>query len=722
MKRTSYCGALRETNVNQIHTVMGWVQNKRDMGGVIFIDLRDREGILQVVFDGRNLTPEAFAAAEALKLESVIAVEGPLRIRGEETYNPKLVTGTIELAAKKLEVLSEAAALPFSMSEAGNVREELRLQYRFLDLRRPKLLNNLKFRHRLTKLIHDYLDGQGFLQVETPMLTKSTPEGARDYLVPSRVHQGMFYALPQSPQIFKQLLMVGGVDKYYQIARCFRDEDLRADRQPEFTQVDMELSFVDQEDILTHLEKMFKHLFREALGVEFQEPFPRLTWQQAMDRYGSDKPDLRFGLPIVDLTQQLKGCGFSVFRKAIDEGGMVRAVNVKGHGNFTRSAIEELTEKALKLGAKGMAWIALKDDGEPYSILTKYFSQEEFQSLLDAVDGKPGDFILFCADQFSTVCRTLGGLRLELADMLGLRKPGDYRFLIVTDFPEFEYSQEEGRYLATHHPFTMPYPEDIPYLISDPARVRAQAYDVVLNGVELGSGSMRIHQKDVQRKMFEALGFSEEQIQERFGFMVNAFQYGTPPHGGFAFGLDRLAMQMLEAESLRDVIAFPKNKDAVCPMTQAPNVVDPQQLEVLGLAALLSKEGTGKAVQKRQRPKIDVENVANLSKLLLSPEEKEAAAKDMEEIVEFANQKQEAGIDKLHAIEEASLQRLRPILMTSASTILGLLPLTVATGEGANGRIAMGIAVVGGMVVSTLLTLYIVPAIYSYVSTDRSKK
>ena len=649
MKRTSYCGALRETNVNQIHTVMGWVQNKRDMGGVIFIDLRDREGILQVVFDGRNLTPEAFAAAEALKLESVIAVEGPLRIRGEETYNPKLVTGTIELAPKKLEVLSEAAALPFSMSEAGNVREELRLQYRFLDLRRPKLLNNLKFRHRLTKLIHDYLDGQGFLQVETPMLTKSTPEGARDYLVPSRVHQGMFYALPQSPQIFKQLLMVGGVDKYYQIARCFRDEDLRADRQPEFTQVDMELSFVDQEDILAHLEKMFKHLFREALGVEFQEPFPRLTWQQAMDRYGSDKPDLRFGLPIVDLTQQLKGCGFSVFRKAIDEGGMVRAVNVKGHGNFTRSAIEELTEKALKLGAKGMAWIALKDDGEPYSILTKYFSQEEFQSLLDAVDGKPGDFILFCADQFSTVCRTLGGLRLELADMLGLRKPGDYRFLIVTDFPEFEYSQEEGRYLATHHPFTMPYPEDIPYLISDPARVRAQAYDVVLNGVGLGSGSMRIHQKDVQRKMFEALGFSEEQIQERFGFMVNAFQYGTPPHGGFAFGLDRLAMQMLEAESLRDVIAFPKNKDAVCPMTQAPNVVDPHQLEVLGLAALLSKEGTGKAVQKRQRPKIDVENVANLSKLLLSPEEKEAAAKDMEEIVEFANQLQAIDTENIPA-------------------------------------------------------------------------
>lgn len=660
MKRTSYCGALRESNVNQTQTVMGWVQNKRDMGGVIFIDLRDREGLLQVVFDVRNLTSADFSAAEALKLESVIAVEGPLRIRGEETYNPKLITGTIELAAKRLEVLSEAETLPFSMSEAGNVREDLRLQYRFLDLRRPKILNNLKFRHKLTKLIHDYLDGQGFLQIETPMLTKSTPEGARDYLVPSRVHQGMFYALPQSPQIFKQLLMVGGVDKYYQIARCFRDEDLRADRQPEFTQVDMELSFVDQEDILNHLEKMFKHLFREALDINFIEPFPRMTWQQAMDRYGSDKPDLRFGLPIVDLTEQLKGCGFSVFRKVIDQGGVVRAINVKGRGDFTRSTIEELTDKALKLGAKGMAWIALKEDGEPYSILTKYFSQAEFQALLDAVDGKPGDFILFCADQFSTVCRTLGGLRLELAEMLELRTPGDYRFLIVTDFPEFEYSEEEGRYLATHHPFTMPYPEDIPYLVSDPARVRAQAYDVVLNGVELGSGSIRIHRRDVQQKMFEALGFSKEQIEERFGFMVNAFQYGTPPHGGFAFGLDRLAMQMLEAESLRDVIAFPKNKDAVCPLTQAPNVVDPQQLEVLGLAALFAKEEPGEKAKKTKCPKIDVENVANLSKLLLSPEEKEAMARDMEEIVGFANQLQ--AIDTENVPVTAHVAKLKNVL------------------------------------------------------------
>ena len=659
MKRTSYCGALRESSVNQTHAVMGWVQNKRDMGGVIFIDLRDREGLLQVVFDGRNLAPADFAAAEGMKLESVIAVEGSLRIRGEETYNPKLATGTIELAAKKLEVLSESQALPFSMSEAGNVREELRLQYRFLDLRRPKLMNNLKFRHKLTKIINDYLDAEGFLQVETPMLTKSTPEGARDYLVPSRVHQGMFYALPQSPQIFKQLLMVAGVDKYYQIARCFRDEDLRADRQPEFTQVDMELSFVDQEDILVHLEKLFKNLFREALGVDFKEPFPRMTWRQAMDRYGSDKPDLRFELPIVDLTGLLKGCGFSVFRKAIDQGGVVRAINVKGCGDFTRGAIEELTEKALKLGAKGMAWIALKDDGEPYSILTKYFSQKEFQALLDAVDGEPGDFILFCADQFSTVCRALGGLRLELADMLSLRTPGDYRFLIVTDFPEFEYSQEEGRYIATHHPFTMPYPEDIPYLVSDPARVRAQAYDVVLNGVELGSGSIRIHQRDVQRKMFEALGFSQEEIEERFGFMVNAFQYGTPPHGGFAFGLDRLVMQMLEAESLRDVIAFPKNKDAVCPMTQAPNVVDPRQLEVLGLAQLYSREEAGETAGKKRKPEIDVENVANLSKLLLSPAEKEAMAKDMEEIVNFANQLQAIDTENIPVTAHAAKLKKR---------------------------------------------------------------
>lgn len=632
MKRTGYCGALREKDIGKNAVVMGWAQNKRDMGGVIFVDLRDREGVLQVVFDARSLSPEEFSMASHLKTESVVAVSGRIRARDAETYNPRIATGVVELKAQTLELLSEAETLPFMLD--GDVREDLRLKYRFLDLRRPRMLENLRFRARAVKVITDYLDGDGFIQVETPTLTKSTPEGARDYLVPSRVHQGEFYALPQSPQIFKQLLMVGGIDKYYQVARCFRDEDLRADRQPEFTQVDMELSFVDQEDILEHLERLFKHLFRELKGIDFPDPFPRLTWREAMNRYGSDKPDLRFDLPIVDLTEQTRGCGFSVFRQAVEQGGVVRAVNVKGQGGFSRSVIEDLTEKALGYGAKGMAWIALKEDGEPYSILTKYFTPEQFQTLLDAVDGKPGDFILFCADTFEVVCRTLGGLRLDLANLLNLRKPGDYRFLIVTDFPEFEYSQEEERYIATHHPFTMPYPEDIPYLLTDPARVRAQAYDVVLNGVELGSGSIRIHQKDVQQTMFAALGFTPEQIEDRFGFMVNAFKYGTPPHGGFAFGLDRLVMQMLEADSLREVIAFPKNKDARCPMTDAPNTVDAGQLEALGLLARQEPAGSEAA---RKTAAVDVDNVANLARLHVSQQEKSRLAGQMSQLIAFAD-------------------------------------------------------------------------------------
>lgn len=638
MKRTTYCGALREKDIGRTETVMGWAQNKRDMGGVIFIDMRDREGLLQVVFDARNLSAEDFAAAESLKIESTIAVSGVIRLRDEETVNEKLETGTIELAAHELEVLSEAETLPFQLEDAANVREELRLKYRFLDLRRPKMLHNLRFRAKVQKVVCDYLEGDGFINVETPMLTKSTPEGARDYLVPSRVHQGMFYALPQSPQIFKQLLMVGGIDKYYQVARCFRDEDLRADRQPEFTQVDMEMSFIDQEEILQRLERLFKYIFKEIMGITFEKPFPRLTWYQSMDKYGSDKPDLRFGLPIIDLTDLLRSCHFSVFRKAIDQGGIVRAINVKGHGDFSRGTIEELTDKALKYGAKGMAWIAMKEDGTPYSILDKYFSEEEFADLLKAVDAKPGDFILFCADKFSTVCRTLGGLRLDLGDMLGLRTKGDYRFVLITDFPEFEYSEEEGRYIATHHPFTMPYPEDIPYLKSDPARVRAQAYDVVLNGIELGSGSIRIHRRDIQQTMFEALGFTDEQIEERFGFMVNAFRYGTPPHGGFAFGLDRLVMQMLGAESLREVIAFPKIKDASCPLTDAPNVVDDEQLEVLGLLGGVQRAEGSKAARKKTVNKINVDNVAELAKLRLNEDEKKEMAKEMEDIIAFANQ------------------------------------------------------------------------------------
>ncbi|MDD3429710.1 MAG: aspartate--tRNA ligase, partial [Oscillospiraceae bacterium] len=528
MKRTHYCGLLTQDHINKQITAAGWAQTKRDMGGVIFIDLRDREGILQVVINAQNVTDEAFVAAEQLKTESVIAVQGTVRLRDAETYNPRLQTGTIELLCTRLEVLSGADTLPFKLEDGEAVREDLRLAYRFLDIRRPQMQQRLRFRHTLSREVEKYLDEAGFLSVETPMLTKSTPEGARDYLVPSRVHPGTFYALPQSPQIFKQLLMVGGVDKYYQFARCFRDEDLRADRQPEFTQVDMELSFVDQEDVLIHLEKLFKHIMQTTMGISIEKPFPRLTWTQAMDIYGSDKPDIRFELPIVDLTALAERCSFSVFNKVVQGGGVVRAINAKGCADFTRSTIEDLTDKAVKLGAKGMAWIAIRQDGELYSVLTKYFTKEEMQQLLDAVKAEPGDFILFCADKLATVRRTLGTLRLELGDMLNLRNKKDYKFLIVTDFPQFEWSEEENRFMATHHPFTMPYPEDVPFLISDPGRVRAQAYDVVLNGVELGSGSVRIHQKEVQSKMFEALGFSKEETQERFGFMINAFRYGTP--------------------------------------------------------------------------------------------------------------------------------------------------------------------------------------------------
>ncbi|HIW74050.1 MAG TPA: aspartate--tRNA ligase [Firmicutes bacterium] len=647
MKRDGYCGQFREEDVGKRITAMGWVQSRRDMGGVIFLDLRDREGTLQVVCNRLNLSGEAFRAAETLKNESVVAAAGLLAIRDEETYNPRLQTGTIELRADTLEVLSEAQPLPFPVDDFTPVREELRLKYRYLDLRRPSMLRALRFRHQVAEAARRYLDGEGFLEVETPTLTKSTPEGARDYLVPSRVHPGSFYALPQSPQIFKQLLMVGGVDKYYQIARCYRDEDLRADRQPEFTQVDMELSFVDQEDILRHLEKLFGALLRETTGREPDGPFPRLTWKEAMDRYGSDKPDLRFGLPIVDITDIAAGCRFSVFRSAADTGGAVRAINVKGKADFTRTEIEELTAKAVSLGAKGMAWIAVRPDGELYSILTKYFEEEEMEALLRRTEARPGDFLLFCADSLPNVRRILGGLRLELGERLGLRRRDDFRFLFVTDFPQFEYSEQEGRYLAMHHPFTMPYPEDIPYLLTDPGRVRAQAYDVVLNGVELGSGSIRIHRPDVQQKMFEALGFSPEQIRERFGFMVDAFRYGTPPHGGFAFGLDRLAMLLLGADSLRDVIAFPKGKDGSCLMTDAPAPVDDAQLSILGVALTDSARGAGgkdaggpRVPPSRKAVEVDVDKVAALSRLTIPAEERETVKRELSAIVAFADQLQ----------------------------------------------------------------------------------
>ncbi|MCI8611633.1 MAG: aspartate--tRNA ligase [Clostridiales bacterium] len=638
MKRTMYCGLVREAQMGTRQTCCGWVQTKRDMGGVVFVDLKDREGILQVVFDASALDESAFKTADGLRSQSVIAVSGVIRRRSEDTYNPRLATGTVELYADSLELLSQAQQLPFSMDDNISVREDLRLRYRYLDLRSPAMLKNLRARHLVQKASQDYLDAQGFICVETPMLCKSTPEGARDYLVPSRVHQGSFYALPQSPQIYKQLLMVGGIDKYYQVARCFRDEDLRADRQPEFTQVDMEMSFVDQEDILVHLEKMFGHIFKAYTGRDITEPFPRLTWHEAMDRYGSDKPDLRFDLPIIDVTDLAAECSFSVFRSVCDKGGVVRAINAKGCANFTRTQIETLTENALSYGAKGMAWIAIRPDGEIYSILTKYFTKEEMQALLDRMGAVPGDFVLFSADSLATVRRTLGNLRLDIAEILGLRDKEKFSFLFVTDFPQFEYSEEEKRYVSTHHPFTMPYPEDIEYLFTDPGRVRAQAYDVVLNGIELGSGSIRIHRQDVQEKMFEALGFSAEEIETRFGFMVNAFRYGTPPHGGFAFGLDRLVMLLLGADSLRDVIAFPKIKDASCPMTDAPTPVDPEQLAVLGLDKLLEGGDGGAAEKKEKTPQIDVPAVAGLARLAFSKEEMQGLQADMKNIIAFADQ------------------------------------------------------------------------------------
>ena len=639
MMRTHYCGAIRREHMGQQAVLCGWVQVKRDMGGVIFLDVKDREGVAQVVCDLQYLPEESFHAAEAIRLQSVVRVSGEIRHRDEETYNPRIATGEVELVARELTVLSEARPLPFSMDEDAKVREELRLKYRYLDLRRPALQRALRFRHDVQFAAEQFLNGEGFVNVETPMLCKSTPEGARDYLVPSRVHPGTFYALPQSPQIFKQLLMVGGVDRYYQVARCFRDEDLRADRQPEFTQVDMELSFVDQEDILRHLEKLFKHVFRQVMGEEVGYAFPRLTWQEAMDTYGCDKPDLRFGIPIRDVTPLAAECSFSVFRKVADAGGKVRALNCKGCAEkFTRTTIETLTDHALGYGAKGMAWILIHDDGEINSILQKYFTRQQWQDLLGQLGAENGDFILFCADKYDVVCRTLCGLRLEVGDMLGLRRKEDFRFCFVTDFPQFEWSEEEGRYLAMHHPFTMPYEEDLPYLLTDPGRVRSQAYDVVLNGVELGSGSIRIHRSDVQALMFKALGFTEESARKRFGFMIDAFKYGTPPHGGFAFGLDRLVMLLLGADSLRDVIAFPKVRDASDLMTGAPDFVDAEQLEVLQLGV---SAGVAETRAEKKRPAIAVKQVAELAKMSLTEEEEESMGAELNTILAFAQQLQQ---------------------------------------------------------------------------------
>lgn len=618
--RSHYCGRVKESDIKQQATAMGWVQTSRDMGGIIFIDLRDKTGVLQVVFDYQNFDEDQYKLIESLRSEYVIAVRGMIKERDEETYNPKIPTGTVELRAEAFEILSKSKALPFPIDDHVDVRESLRLEYRYLDLRRPKMFQNFLLRNKTLKSVRNYLEDHEFMEVETPILTKSTPEGARDYLVPSRVHPGEFYALPQSPQVFKQLLMVSGFDRYYQVARCFRDEDLRADRQPEFTQVDFEMSFLSKEEILNILEDLFKRVFKEVLGMDFKEPFPRMTYQEAMDSYASDKPDIRFGMKIVDVTEEVSASSFKVFTDALKSGGRVRSINIKGGNVLTRTEIEDLTNKAISYGAKGMAWIGIDEDLNLRTILTKYFSEEDMEALLEKMEVEPGDFLIFCADKLEVIYKTLGSLRLDIGDMFGLRKKDDFKFLMVVDFPLFEYSEEEGRYVAMHHPFTMPVAEDIDKMETDPLSVKAESYDVVLNGVELGSGSLRIYRPDIQEKMFQLLGISREEIKRRFGHIIKAFQFGTPPHGGFAFGLDRLIMIMAQEDSIREVIAFPKNREAECLLTEAPSPVDDKQLQELSIG-VVSEDGTikGAVVGEKVAVKesLDIETYAEMSMLNL---------------------------------------------------------------------------------------------------------
>lgn len=589
LKRSHRCTELSNKNIGETVTVMGWVGKRRNLGSLIFVDLRDRSGILQIIFDENDVKAEGFAKAETLRNEFVIAVAGRVQKR-EGAINENLKTGDIEIRATSLRILSEALTPPFPIEDGVAVKDDLRLKYRYLDLRKPRLQRNLKLRSDVTTLVRSFLAEEGFLEIETPMLTKSTPEGARDYLVPSRVHPGNYYALPQSPQLFKQLLMCSGYDRYMQIAKCFRDEDLRADRQPEFTQIDMELSFVDIDDVIDVNERLLAKLWNDILGIEIQTPFRRITWQEAMDRYGSDKPDTRFGMELKDISDLVKTCGFSVFTGAIENGGSVRAINAEGQGNMPRKKIDALAEFAKTYGAKGLAYLAVNEDGTFKSSFAKFMTEEELSAIVQRLEGKPGDLLLFAADKNKVVYDVLGALRCELAKNLELQDKDIYHFLWVTEFPLLEYSEEQERYVAMHHPFTMPVEEDLQLLDTDPGAVRAKAYDIVLNGTELGGGSVRIHQSDVQEKMFEVLGFTKESAYERFGFLLNAFKYGVPPHAGLAFGLDRLVMHMTKEDSIRDTIAFPKVKDASCLMTDAPNVVDEKQLEELYLQSTYHEE------------------------------------------------------------------------------------------------------------------------------------
>jgi len=588
LKRTCRCAELTTENIGQTVTVMGWVQKSRNKGGIVFVDLRDRSGIIQLIFEESNVGSEGFEKATKLRSEFVAAVTGEVT-RRSGAVNENLATGEIEIVAKDIRILSESETPPFPIEENSKTKDDLRLKYRYLDLRRPDLQRNLILRSQVATLIRQFLAEEGFLEIETPILNKSTPEGARDYLVPSRVHPGNFYALPQSPQLFKQLLMCSGYDRYFQIAKCFRDEDLRADRQPEFTQVDMELSFVDMDDVIDVNERLLKKVF-ELVGVDVQLPLPRMTWQEAMDRFGSDKPDTRFGMELKDVTEVVKNCGFGVFTGAIENGGSVRGINAEGQGAMPRKKIDKLVDFAKDFGAKGLAYLCINEDGTYKSSFAKFMTEEEMDALVQAMDGKAGDLLLFAADKNKVVWDVLGNLRLELARQMELLDKNVFNFLWVTEFPLLEYNEDMGRYQAMHHPFTMPMEEDLQYLESEPGRVRAQAYDIVLNGTELGGGSIRIHQNDIQERMFESLGFSMEAAYEQFGFLLNAFKYGVPPHAGLAYGLDRLIMLMTKEDSIREVIAFPKVKDASCLMTDAPNVVDPAQLEELGIDIVKEEE------------------------------------------------------------------------------------------------------------------------------------
>ena len=589
LKRSHRCAEVTKADIGSTVTLMGWVQKSRNKGGIVFVDLRDRSGIMQVIFENGEIAQEVFEKAGKLRSEFVIAVVGRVEARSG-AVNPNLATGEIEVRARELRILSEAQTPPFPIEENSKTREEVRLKYRYLDLRRPDLQRNMILRSRVSTLVRQFLAEEGFLEIETPTLIKSTPEGARDYLVPSRVHPGSFYALPQSPQIFKQLLMCSGYDRYFQLARCYRDEDLRADRQPEFTQIDMEMSFVDVDDVIDVNERMLAFLFKEVLGVEVSLPIQRMTWQEAMDRFGSDKPDIRFGMELTDVSDVVKDCDFAVFKGALENGGSVRGINAKGQGAMPRKKIDKLVEFAKGYGAKGLAYIAIGQDGTVKSSFAKFMKEEEMTALIQAMNGENGDLLLFAADKTKLVWDVLGALRLELAKQMELLDKNEFKFVWITEFPLLEWSEEENRFVAMHHPFTMPMEEDLQYIDSDPGRVRAKAYDIVLNGNEIGGGSVRIFQDDIQEKMFEVLGFTKEEAYKRFGFLLDAFKYGVPPHAGLAYGLDRLVMLMAKEDSIRDVIAFPKVKDASCLMSEAPDVVDPKQLEELGIAVVAKEE------------------------------------------------------------------------------------------------------------------------------------